>query len=33
MKRYQEINVGDKDTLSHFISKEDLGKFVGLTGY
>ena len=32
MKRYQEINVGDKETLSHVITKEDIGKFVELTG-
>ena len=32
MKRYQEINVGDKETLSHIITKEDIGKFVELTG-
>ena len=25
MKRYQEINVGDKETLSHVITKEDIG--------
>ena len=32
MKKYQDINVGDKETLSHIITKEDLGKFVELTG-
>ena len=32
MKRYQEINVGDKETLSHVITKVDIGKFVELTG-
>jgi 3-oxoacyl-[acyl-carrier protein] reductase len=32
MKRYQEINIGDKETLSHVITKEDIGKFVELTG-
>lgn len=32
MKRYQEINIGDKETLSHIITKEDIGKFVELTG-
>jgi 3-oxoacyl-[acyl-carrier protein] reductase len=32
MKRYQEINVGDKQTLSHVITKVDIGKFVELTG-
>ena len=32
MKRYQEINIGDKETLSHVITKEDIGKFVALTG-
>ena len=32
MKRYQKINIGDKETLSHIITKEDIGKFVELTG-
>jgi len=32
MKKYIDIHVGDKETLSHTITKEDLGKFVELTG-
>jgi 3-oxoacyl-[acyl-carrier protein] reductase len=32
MKKYQDINIGDKETLSHLITKEDIGKFVELTG-
>jgi len=32
MKKYRDIHVGDKETLSHTITKEDLGKFVELTG-
>lgn len=32
MKKYNDINVGDKETLSHTISKEDINKFVDLTG-
>jgi len=32
MKKYSDINVGDKETLSHTISKEDINKFVDLTG-
>ena len=32
MKLYTEINVGDKETLTHTISKEDLERFVELTG-
>jgi 3-oxoacyl-[acyl-carrier protein] reductase len=32
MKKYTEINIGDKETLTHFITKEDIGKFVELTG-
>src|SRR6187402_1989302 len=32
MKTYAEINVGDKETLSHKISKQDIDKFVQLTG-
>ena len=32
MKRYQDINIGDNETLSHIITKEDIGKFVELTG-
>jgi 3-oxoacyl-[acyl-carrier protein] reductase len=32
MKKYFEINVGDKETLSHTISKSDIEKFVQLTG-
>ena len=30
--KYSEINIGDKETLSHIITKEDIGKFVELTG-
>jgi len=30
--KYSEINIGDKETLSHKITKEDLEKFVALTG-
>lgn len=30
--KYAEINIGDKETLSHKITKEDLEKFVELTG-
>ena len=30
--KYSEINIGDKETLSHVITKEDIGKFVELTG-
>jgi 3-oxoacyl-[acyl-carrier protein] reductase len=32
MKKYAEINVGDKETLSHIITKSDIDKFVQLTG-
>jgi 3-oxoacyl-[acyl-carrier protein] reductase len=32
MKKYSEINVGDKETLSHKITKSDIEKFVQLTG-
>lgn len=32
MKKYSEINVGDKETLSHTITKTDIEKFVQLTG-
>ena len=32
MKKYQDIFIGDKETLSHVITKEDIGKFVELTG-
>ena len=32
MKKYSEINVGDKETLSHTITKSDIEKFVQLTG-
>lgn len=32
MKKYAEIQVGEKETLSHTITKEDLSKFVELTG-
>lgn len=32
MKKYIDINVGDKETLSHTISKSDIDKFVELTG-
>jgi 3-oxoacyl-[acyl-carrier protein] reductase len=30
--KYSEINIGDKETLSHLITKDDIGKFVELTG-
>ena len=30
--KYSEINIGDKETLSHIITKEDIAKFVELTG-
>lgn len=32
MKKYNEINIGDKETLSHTITKDDMDKFVQLTG-
>lgn len=32
MKKYDEINIGDKETLSHTITKTDIEKFVQLTG-
>ena len=32
MKKYSEINVGDKETLSHTITESDIEKFVQLTG-
>ncbi len=32
MKKYSEINIGDKETLSHTITKSDIEKFVQLTG-
>uniref|UniRef100_UPI00404734F4 SDR family oxidoreductase n=1 Tax=Algoriphagus sp. TaxID=1872435 RepID=UPI00404734F4 len=32
MKKYSEINVGDKETLNHTITKSDIEKFVQLTG-
>ncbi len=32
MKKYNDINIGDKETLSHFITKADIEKFVQLTG-
>jgi 3-oxoacyl-[acyl-carrier protein] reductase len=32
MKKYSEINVGDRETLSHTITKSDIEKFVQLTG-
>jgi 3-oxoacyl-[acyl-carrier protein] reductase len=32
MKKYSEINVGDKETLRHKITKSDIEKFVQLTG-
>ena len=32
MKKYFEINVGDKETLCHTITKSDIEKFVQLTG-
>ncbi len=30
--KYSEIKIGDKQSLSHIITKEDIGKFVELTG-
>lgn len=32
MKKYNDIQVGDKESLSHTITKEDIHKFVELTG-
>lgn len=32
MKKYTDINIGDKETLSHTITKSDIDKFVDLTG-
>ncbi len=32
MKKYSEINIGDKETLSHIITPGDIEKFVDLTG-
>lgn len=32
MKKYTEINIGDKESLSHTITKSDIEKFVDLTG-
>lgn len=32
MKKYSEINIGDKESLSHIITKGDIDKFVDLTG-
>lgn len=32
MRKYDEINIGDKETLSHIITQEDMDKFVQLTG-
>ncbi|MBK7639018.1 MAG: SDR family oxidoreductase [Bacteroidetes bacterium] len=32
MKKYNDINIGDKETLSHIITKADIEKFVQLTG-
>jgi 3-oxoacyl-[acyl-carrier protein] reductase len=32
MKKYQDILIGDIETLSHLITREDIGKFVELTG-
>ncbi len=32
MKKYSEINIGDKETLVHTISHSDIEKFVDLTG-
>lgn len=32
MKKYSEINIGDKETLTHVITKSDIEKFVELTG-
>jgi 3-oxoacyl-[acyl-carrier protein] reductase len=32
MKKYSNINIGDKESLSHTITKSDIEKFVELTG-
>jgi 3-oxoacyl-[acyl-carrier protein] reductase len=32
MRKFDEINIGDKEKLSHVITKEDITKFVDLTG-
>jgi 3-oxoacyl-[acyl-carrier protein] reductase len=32
MRKYTDINIGDKETLSHTITKDDMNKFVELTG-
>lgn len=32
MKLYEEINIGDKETLNHTITQDDMDKFVKLTG-
>lgn len=32
MRKFDEINIGDKEKLSHVITKEDIKKFVDLTG-
>lgn len=32
MKKYSEINIGDKEILTHTITKRDIEKFVELTG-
>jgi 3-oxoacyl-[acyl-carrier protein] reductase len=32
MRKYQEINIGDKETLTHTITQADMDKFVELTG-
>lgn len=32
MKKYSEINIGDKEVLKHVITRKDIEKFVDLTG-
>jgi 3-oxoacyl-[acyl-carrier protein] reductase len=32
MKKFKEITVGDKEMLTHTITKSDIEKFVQLTG-
>ena len=32
MKRFNEINIGDKDEIRHVITEDDVKKFVELTG-
>ena len=32
MSRYEEIKIGDKAEIKHFITENDINKFVSLTG-